>query len=452
MLLTEGGNAVKSLMVVLKKNNPDSDILEVSIPKNQLALVWEQAITPILEELASAGVIDENYEPQYCLGSSRLAYNIMKGNLNDESAKQAAGNKQSFGDIDVDVKLMAGKSMKDAATVITDLDPRRFAVKISGNELNVAAVITGLVMANGSVIPLSAVQVDFVNVANSPDYYKFIQSADDADIANNVKGCFHKFLLQAIMKNIPAPQVTQSISAKNEISNLKSSGYDITNPCRYSMKSDGLRLVCDLSKDGIKEVKTVNLTTLPMADYSDDGKRRIASILLGPSFGADDIKSASTICKGLSSASCRCASKIQDILNTFAQICDANKSCMSSADYNSGISFVNNSIKPTSGNKIMENIRESIRRNLFEDDSALIEDIVNSIVNDPVVGEANPMSEDQIKLLKQAYTAGFMSSNENFNGRNAKTVYRNSALKPESVVWNKNHQRGFENFMAKLGK
>lgn len=451
MLLTEGGNAIRNLLVVLKKNNPESDIVEVAIPKNQLSLIWEQAITPILEELVSSGVIDGEYEPQYCLGSSRLAYNIMSGNLDGGSAQSAANNKQSFGDIDVDVKLLSGKSMKDAASAITQLDPRRFAVKVSGNEINVAAVITGMIMSNGSVIQLSAVQIDFVNIAETPEYYKFIQSASDADIANSVKGCFHKFLLQAIMKNVPTPSTSQSIVAKNEISNLKSSGYEITNPCRFSMKSDGLRLVCDLSKDGVKEIKTINLTNAPMADYSDTGKKIIASIILGNSFTSTDIDSTDSICKGLSSPNCRMSSKIPNILTSFDEICANNKNCMSSVDFNKGIDFVKKSITPSSGNKFMENIRESIRRNLYEDDQSLIEDIVNSIVNDPGISTQAPMSDDQIKLLKQAYTAGFMSSNENFNGKNAKMVYRNSALKPESVVWNKNHQKGFDNFLGKLG-
>jgi hypothetical protein len=61
--------------------------------------------------------------------------------------------KQSFGDLDIDIELLPGKTMLDASMAIEKIDPARYAVRNAGEEVNIAARI-------GTKI----IQIDLVNV------------------------------------------------------------------------------------------------------------------------------------------------------------------------------------------------------------------------------------------------------------------------------------------------
>lgn len=457
MFLTEGGNAADSLLPRLQKNNPERKLERVKIPKGQLRLAWRDAIEPILQFLSKEGILDPSYKTTFSLGSTRLA-NAYINNTNEPNMLKALDKKQFFGDLDLDVSIKDGFTAMDAANLLVKSDPKKYAAKDNGSEANVAVVVDGIQMPNGDFVPGAVIQVDLVNMKGKEDVTRFHQSSHEDDLAQGVKGVFHKFLLRAVLRFLDGPNVKpETHEAKSEIAKWSSHGYIPEGEPRYSLKHDGLSVVQDMVKPGVKERKSIVLQRAPVSDYSTNGLDKMAKIILGPEYSASDIQSATGIAKAIMSNE-NLRHSVKAIWKEFVKMSNDFKTKIDDKDYEIGMK----SLAKLFGQKYpieensMENIRESVRRQLYEDDSAIIEEIIQSLnaSEAPVAGdtpapEKPKLSEDEMRRLKEAYMAGFMSSNESFNGRNARRVYRNSALKPESIIWNKNHQKGFDNFVQK---
>ena len=81
------------------------------------------------------------------------------------------------------------------------------------------------------------------------------------------------------------------------------------------------------------------------------------------------------------------------------------------------------------------------------DEDLAADDLVNELVTD-FEEEANvKFNEETVNLLKEAFMTGFLSSSDECNGQNCKAVYKNSALKPDGEVWNKNLKEKFSRFV-----
>jgi len=468
MFLTEGGNAANSLFDRLQQNNPKRKLERVSIPKDQLRLVWRDAIEPILEILGKEGVLDDSYKSKFNLGSTKLAYQYMSGTDNKE-VNDAVNKKKSFGDIDLDVSLKDGVTAIDAANIIVKSNPSKYIAKNNGTEANMAVVINGMQMPNGDYIPGAVIQIDLVNVKGKEDSLQFLQSSSEDDMLSGIKGVFHKFLLRALIRHVSAPNIQpETQEAKAEIAKWKSQGYNIDGDTRLSLKDGGLSVVVDMKKFGTKEVKSIPLQKSSIADFSDAGLDKTAKIIFGKSFKASDIRSTKSLCNAIINSDST-KNRIKYIWKEFVKMTENFKYKIEKSDYEAGMKEVAkllNQKYPLEENS-MDNIRESVRKNLYEDDKSIIEEILQSmseespetVCDEPgqtadsceVTQSSVELTEEERNRLKEAYMAGFMSSNPDFNGKNARRVYRNSALKPESVVWNKNHQRGFEHFVRKLG-
>jgi hypothetical protein len=461
MLLAEGGGAADNLLPRLQQKNPKRKLERVKIPKGQLRLVWRDVIEPMLKSLLKAGVIDSSYKTTFELGSTKLAHAYLN-NVQDDKINRALDKKQFFGDLDVDVSVKDGFKAIDAANVLVKENPERFAAKDNGAEANLAVVVDGIQMPNGDFIPAGVIQVDLVNMKGKEDSTKFLQSSHEDDISTGVKGVFHKFIIRALLRKVDAPNVNaQTPEAKSEIAKWSSQGYNIEGEPRYSLKGDGLSIVIDMEKPGVKERKNITLQRAPVADYSPSGLDKMSKILFGKDSKASDIQSSNALVTSIMN-SANTKNKSAQIWKEFVKMSADFKDKIDSKDYDTGMKHIAKLFGqkyPIEENS-MDNMRESIRRNLFEDDQSIIEEIIQSLGNseapttvsgDTPAPEKPPMSEEEARKLKEAYMAGFMSSNESFNGKNARRVYRNSALKPESIIWNKNHQKGFENFVRKLG-
>lgn len=103
-------------------------------------------------------------------------------------------------------------------------------------------------------------------------------------------------------------------------------------------------------------------------------------------------------------------------------------------------------------------VKMGIRSVMFENEQVKIDEIIDVsnegddlleelLEPDQEFAEYVEFNEATIKLLKNAYMSGFMKSNEEFNGANAKVRYRESMLKPDSIIWNENLKTSFKRFL-----
>ena len=76
-------------------------------------------------------------------------------------------------------------------------------------------------------------------------------------------------------------------------------------------------------------------------------------------------------------------------------------------------------------------------------EAALLEDLFNN----EQYQETYEFSEEDVKMMKKAYMAGFLSSTNENNGKSCKAVYKNSALQPGADVWNRTLRERFNRFV-----
>ena len=276
-LLLEGGAAAEQL--ITKKLQPvnKTKLHYSKISQNDLGYVFDHVIKEILDGLKSNGVIADDYVPQYTLGSTRLAADIAgrpikKWNAETDSVvAQAKMSKQNFGDLDIDLELSPGKKVSDISAVINGFDQTKYAFLNSGNEINVAVKIT-----NDTVI-----QLDLVDVTNKRGEVEFNQSSSMYDMSKGLKGVWQKILIACVVQSMDLDssdkiKAGEIISKNPEIQKLISNGYKLSNMGRFLLGSTGVRLVVDLTKEGVKTRRTVNIDDTPRIGISDLDKLAIA--------------------------------------------------------------------------------------------------------------------------------------------------------------------------------
>jgi hypothetical protein len=257
-LLKEGGNAAENMIPQLQKYSK-KPLTYTKISQKDLGTVFDTTVREILDALKANGIIDKKYEPKYTLGSTRLAADIAGkpvtryAHEDDLTTAKAKMQKQEFGDLDVDIEMLPGKSTKDVFDVLSKLDPERIAVRNAGQEANVAARIGDKV-----------IQIDVVDMGGDRNRWEFQQSSSYADTAQNVKGMVHKVLLASFIQTMPLSsedkiKMGELITKNPEIQKWISKGYKLTNMGRFLLGPKGVRVVVDMEKDGVKAAKRIDL-------------------------------------------------------------------------------------------------------------------------------------------------------------------------------------------------
>jgi hypothetical protein len=241
-LITEGGQAAENLttnLIQATKNNKLHYVRANPTPE----VVKE--IQNLLSLLRKERYIDSR-EPSYYLGSSRLfaiKAGIAKPAFNEIETKEiiqkALQTKKDFGDIDLDVYLNDGITMKDIATFLSNTYPQKYAAETSGEEINTAVVVDNT---------NNVIQIDIISIAGKEEYFGVSQFASMADMAVGIKGAVRDLMIRAIAASTPiSPVKTKFLD--NAIKNTeeyktflsKNAGkgkfsYDI----RYTLGGDGL--------------------------------------------------------------------------------------------------------------------------------------------------------------------------------------------------------------------
>lgn len=85
-------------------------------------------------------------------------------------------------------------------------------------------------------------------------------------------------------------------------------------------------------------------------------------------------------------------------------------------------------------------LRDSLKKRLYESDEMFD-------VKDEKVIE---LDEDMELLLKKAFLEGFLASNADFNGKEAKLIHKESQLKPDTHLWDAKLKENFNRFVRKI--
>ena len=251
-ILNEGGQAAENLTAKLIKstNNPNLKYKRATPTPEVL-----DEIQKILTILRSRGYIDPQ-EPSYYLGSSRLF--AIKAGLRapepnevetQEIIDKALQTKKDFGDIDLDVALNDGITLKDIGTFLQNEYEGKYATEVGGDEINTAVVVAGT---------NDVIQVDIVNIKGKEKFFGMTQFASMADMSQGIKGVVRDVLIRSIAATTdidPVMSVSfdQKIKSSDAYKNFEASnkskgeiGYRI----RYSMAGTGLAYRIDWTIDG----------------------------------------------------------------------------------------------------------------------------------------------------------------------------------------------------------
>jgi len=311
-LLLEGGNAAEKLLPSLQQVY-GKPLTYTKISQKDLGTVFDTTVVEILDALKTNGLISQDYQPKYTLGSTRLAADIAGKPVSryaheDPSiVAKATMAKQEFGDLDIDIELQPGKTMKDVVAVLSKVDPSRIAVKDAGTEANVAARI------NDKVI-----QIDVVNVGGDRQNMEFQQSSSHADTAQNIKGFTHKVFLACIVQTLPFNsddkiKLAEIIKNHADIQKWISKGYKLTNMGRFLLGPKGLRVVVDMSKEGIKGRKTIDVEDAERVTSQDLDK--LAQVVLqSDNVSREDMMSATKMAEYIAKNR---PDRIEEIWNLF---------------------------------------------------------------------------------------------------------------------------------------
>jgi hypothetical protein len=339
VILNEGGAAAEALLPKLVATTGNTNLKYTKIPQSKLGVVFKEIIEPLLLELAENGLIDTNYKAEFGLGSTRLAAKIAGYDVKvfksetPEIVAKASMAKKSFGDLDIDVMLAKGVTLKDVASYLEKTHPEKFAVKPSVfTEICVAAVMD----------ETNVIQIDIVDLADKKEDITFMQSSSMIDVSEGVKGAIQKWLIRAVLavkEIIPQHKKMVDVAMKKNPEFLKwtkqgyTTGEDIG---RYSMSTTGgIYLVIDLTKPGVKAKKSIKLTEEPLVKFSN-----IADVIEFILPGADDdvansaIKIAEYVKENFDAA------QIDDIWAKFVDSMSKQTQTMDPADFNNGMSVI----------------------------------------------------------------------------------------------------------------
>lgn len=288
--LTEGGAAVISILPRLQQHSNEK-LEYTKISQKDIVTVFDTSVKEILDALKSNGVIAQNYQPKYTLGSSRLAADIAGRPVvrypgeDEPTVAQARTVKQQFGDLDIDLELQSGKTMLDASKVIESIDPARFAVRNAGEEINV-----------GCKIGTKVIQIDLINVGTNRNRWEFQQTSSHIDTANKVKGMIQSILLASVIQTIEFDtdekiRLSNLVQNHPDIQKWINNGYTLTNMGRYLLGATGVRVVVEMKKEGVKTKKIIDIE--PNSKMGYENLDKLAKFILqNDSANVGDIFSA----------------------------------------------------------------------------------------------------------------------------------------------------------------
>ncbi len=302
MLLTEGGNAVQTLIDKKLSKHNSVQLTPSSIPSNSLSNFFpreygkmpttndKSIIGQILNALLSKKLIDSKYPPSFTFGSTRLAaishYGPQKGlaEPDEESSIEAAKSaKSSYGDLDIDVRFTGDKNQ--IAAVIESIDPSRFACSVD-SEIHVAVRYDDTHIA----------QIDIVDNAN-PERNKIWQRSSILDTAEGFKGVMLVTLLRSVTREMAVAeeegQAILSLVQSNpdapfsqEINKRLANGWEISSRAvGYSLKERGPALLIYLAKG--KSSVGIDVGLDPRATYKNLDE--LAKVLLGDNATQSDM-------------------------------------------------------------------------------------------------------------------------------------------------------------------
>lgn len=315
-LLVEGGSAAERLLPQLQQAY-GKPLTYTKISQKDLGTVFDTAVREILDALKINNIIAKDYQPKYTLGSTRLAADIAGkpvsrySHEDDPVRAKASMAKQEFGDLDIDIELLPQKTMKDVASVISQIEPARMAVKDAGIEANIAVRVGDKV-----------IQIDVVNVGDDRQSMEFRQSSSYTDMAQNIKGMIQSLFLSSIVKTLPFDQddkikLADVIKNHPDVQKWTSKGYRLVNMGRYLLGPKGLRVVIDMEKDGIKGRKTIDLEDKDRVSTQDLNK--LAKVVLQDnSATVDTLVSAVKMAEFMHQ---RHPDRVQDVWNMFVTGC-----------------------------------------------------------------------------------------------------------------------------------
>jgi hypothetical protein len=262
VLMTEGGQAAENLISTLIQHSGNKELTYVRAVPSASIINEVQALLTLLR---SNGYINAR-EPSFYLGSSRLF--AIKAGIKapepneietEEIIQKALQTKKDFGDIDLDVYLNNGVTLKDIQAFLANKFPNKYATDLAGDEINTAVVV-----GNTNHV----IQIDIVNIAGKEKYFSVSQFSSMADMAVGIKGVVRDLLIRGIASTTSISPQKQQILNKLVKSSLKYKefekkyeGKEIAFDIRYTLGLDGLAYrinwivgdkVKSYSKGGIK--------------------------------------------------------------------------------------------------------------------------------------------------------------------------------------------------------
>ena len=85
-------------------------------------------------------------------------------------------------------------------------------------------------------------------------------------------------------------------------------------------------------------------------------------------------------------------------------------------------------------------LREALKKKLYESDEMF------DVTEEKVI----ELDENMELLLKKAFLEGFLASTEEFNGKEAKLLHKESQLKPDTYLWDTKLKESFGRFVRKV--
>jgi len=262
-LITEGGQAAENLIGTLIQHSGNQELTYVRAVPSPSIINEVQALLTLLR---SNGYINAR-EPSFYLGSSRLF--AIKAGIKapepneietEEIIQKALQTKKDFGDIDLDVYLNNGVTLKDIQTFLANKFPNKYATDLTGDEINTAVVV-----GNTNHV----IQIDIVNIAGKEKYFSVSQFSSMADMAVGIKGVVRDLLFRAIAASTPITTAkTQELD--NAVKNTEeyksfaaknAKAGEVSYKIRYTLGGEGLAYkiawmvgdkVKNYSKGGIK--------------------------------------------------------------------------------------------------------------------------------------------------------------------------------------------------------
>ena len=345
-VLLEGGVAATNLIPQLIENGAPEGIEFSKIPAKEMGAVFQEIVRPLLSNLSGAGFLDPEYKSEFGLGSTRLAaYSSgeqvkLLPSENDDVIANALKSKTTYGDLDIDVVLNDGVSMKEVGQYLQNQDPSRIAFRPAGGEINIAYVWDDE----------RVIQVDLVDMSGEhKEKMEFRQSSSFVDMAQGVKGVFQTNLLSAVLavKDLTPEeqeQIHSAMASHPEIAKWLNQGYDFqiegidnNKTGRWQMSNDGVVLVIDLYKKGRKEGsitrKPIKLTD-SMQGFSDMDKLLNAII---PNVTLDTVSSAVRLAQTFKG---KYPNKTEELWQKFLSGMKNAKRGLDASDYTNGMSVI----------------------------------------------------------------------------------------------------------------